>query len=91
MFARGILRVWLRPWNCIAICHRNLKVHVRLCSPEFSFCSRRYSFRVRPVCPSQVQLDNLTANKRIAPLGYPSLPFTFRLGLRFTVGHSSSR
>ncbi len=34
------------------------------------------------------QLDNLTGNKRIAPIGYPSLPFTFRLGLRFTLGHS---
>jgi vitamin B12 transporter len=37
------------------------------------------------------QLDNLTTNKRIAPLGYPSLPFTFRLGLRFTIGHSSGK
>ncbi len=34
------------------------------------------------------QLDNLTANKKIAPIGYPSLPFTFRVGLRFTIGHS---
>ena len=37
------------------------------------------------------QLDNLTSNKRIAPIGYPSLPFTFRVGLRFTLGHSSSK
>jgi vitamin B12 transporter len=37
------------------------------------------------------QLDNLTSNKRIAPIGYPSLPFTFRVGLRFTIGHSSSK
>jgi iron complex outermembrane receptor protein/vitamin B12 transporter len=35
------------------------------------------------------QLDNLTSNKRIAPIGYPSLPFTFRLGLRLTLGHTS--
>jgi iron complex outermembrane receptor protein/vitamin B12 transporter len=34
------------------------------------------------------QLDNLTSNKRIAPVGYPSLPFTFRAGLRLTLGHS---
>jgi vitamin B12 transporter len=34
------------------------------------------------------QVDNLTSNKRMAPLGYPSLPFTFRLGLRLTIGHS---
>ncbi len=37
------------------------------------------------------QLDNLTSNKRIAPLGYPSLPFTFRLGLRLAIGHSSGK
>ena len=37
------------------------------------------------------QLDNLTGNKKIAPIGYPSLPFTFRVGLRFTLGHSSSK
>ena len=35
------------------------------------------------------QLDNLTGNKKIAPIGYPSLPFTFRVGLRFTLGHSA--
>ncbi len=35
------------------------------------------------------QLDNLTSNKRISPIGYPSLPFTFRLGLRLTLGHTS--
>jgi iron complex outermembrane receptor protein/vitamin B12 transporter len=34
------------------------------------------------------QLDNLTSNKKIAPVGYPSLPFTFRAGLRLTLGHS---
>jgi vitamin B12 transporter len=37
------------------------------------------------------QLDNLTGNKRIGPIGYPSLPFTFRLGLRLAIGHSSSK
>jgi iron complex outermembrane receptor protein/vitamin B12 transporter len=35
------------------------------------------------------QLDNLTGNKRIGPIGYPSLPFTFRVGLRLAIGHSS--
>jgi vitamin B12 transporter len=34
------------------------------------------------------QLDNLTSNKKIAPIGYPSLPFTFRVGLRLAIGHS---
>jgi vitamin B12 transporter len=35
------------------------------------------------------QLDNLTGNKRIGQIGYPSLPFTFRLGLRLALGHAS--
>jgi vitamin B12 transporter len=35
------------------------------------------------------QLDNLTSNKRIGQIGYPSLPFTFRVGLRFSVGHGN--
>ena len=37
------------------------------------------------------QLDNLTSNKRIGPIGYPSLPFTFRVGLRLALGHSSGK
>jgi vitamin B12 transporter len=37
------------------------------------------------------QLDNLTSNKRIGPIGYPSLPFTFRVGLRLAIGHSGNK
>ena len=37
------------------------------------------------------QADNLTGNKRIGSIGYPSLPFTFRVGLRLSLGHSSSK
>ena len=37
------------------------------------------------------QLDNLTDNKKIAPIGYPSLPFTFRVGLRLAIGHSGNK
>jgi vitamin B12 transporter len=37
------------------------------------------------------QLDNLTGNKTIGPIGYPSFPFTFRLGLRLALGHSGSK
>ena len=37
------------------------------------------------------QLDNLTSNKRIGPIGYPSLPFTFRLGLRLAIGHAKNK
>jgi vitamin B12 transporter len=49
------------------------------------------SYRVLTWAAMYAQLDNLTGNKRIAPLGYPALPFTFRLGLRLTVGHSGSK
>ena len=37
------------------------------------------------------QLDNLTDNKRIGPIGYPSLPFTFRVGLRLALGHGANK
>lgn len=32
------------------------------------------------------QTENLTSNQHIAPIGYPSLPFTFRVGLRIQLG-----
>jgi len=32
------------------------------------------------------QAENLTSDQHIAPIGYPSLPFNFRLGLRLRVG-----
>ena len=47
------------------------------------------SYQFLPWLAAYAQLDNLTGNKRIAPIGYPSLPFTFRLGLRLSIGHSA--
>ena len=32
------------------------------------------------------QLDNLLSEQHIAPIGYPSLPFTLRLGLKYRLG-----
>ncbi|HZU10319.1 MAG TPA: TonB-dependent receptor [Pseudacidobacterium sp.] len=32
------------------------------------------------------QLDNLLSNQHIGPIGYPSLPFNFRTGLRLALG-----
>ena len=32
------------------------------------------------------QLDNLLSQQHISPIGYPSLPFNIRAGLRFTLG-----
>jgi iron complex outermembrane receptor protein/vitamin B12 transporter len=49
------------------------------------------SYQLLSWVAAYAQLDNLTGNKRIAPIGYPSLPFTFRVGLRFTIGHSSNK
>ena len=33
------------------------------------------------------QLDNLTNNQHIGPIGYPALPFTIRGGMRLALGH----
>ncbi len=33
------------------------------------------------------QLDNLLSQQHISPIGYTSLPFNARVGLRFTLGH----
>jgi vitamin B12 transporter len=34
------------------------------------------------------QLDNVTSNQHIGPIGYTSLPFSYRTGLRFALGKS---
>jgi vitamin B12 transporter len=33
------------------------------------------------------QLDNIASQQHITPIGYTSLPFNLRMGLRFTLGH----
>jgi iron complex outermembrane receptor protein/vitamin B12 transporter len=38
-----------------------------------------------------VQLDNLVSDQHIGPIGYPSLPFTFRAGMRFSIGHTKNK
>jgi len=35
------------------------------------------------------QAENLTSSQHIAPIGYPSLPFNFRAGLRIRIGKGS--
>jgi iron complex outermembrane receptor protein/vitamin B12 transporter len=37
------------------------------------------------------QAENLTGNRHIAPIGYPSLPFTFRAGMRIEWSKAVSR
>jgi iron complex outermembrane receptor protein/vitamin B12 transporter len=34
------------------------------------------------------QIDNLVSDQHIGPIGYPSLPLTFRSGMRFAIGHT---
>ncbi len=42
--------------------------------------------QVRPWIAVYTQLDNLLSNQHIGPIGYTSLPFSFRTGLRFAWG-----
>jgi iron complex outermembrane receptor protein/vitamin B12 transporter len=49
------------------------------------------SFQVLPWLDVYAQADNLLNNQHIAPIGYPSLPFTVRVGLRLRWGPGSSR
>jgi vitamin B12 transporter len=42
---------------------------------------------IRPWLDIYGQLDNFLSQQHIAPIGYTSLPFTMRIGLRFTLGH----
>jgi iron complex outermembrane receptor protein/vitamin B12 transporter len=43
-------------------------------------------YQFRPWIAIYTQLENGTANQHIGPIGYPSLPFTYRTGLRFALG-----
>jgi iron complex outermembrane receptor protein/vitamin B12 transporter len=49
------------------------------------------SFQVLPWMDVFAQGENLLNNQHIAPIGYPSLPFTIRIGLRLRWGPGSSR
>lgn len=43
------------------------------------------TYQWKPWMSVYTQLDNLTSNQHIGPIGYPSLPFSFRTGARFTL------
>lgn len=43
------------------------------------------TYQIRPWSAVYTQFDNLTSDQHIGPIGYPSLPFTFRTGLRFSL------
>jgi iron complex outermembrane receptor protein/vitamin B12 transporter len=43
------------------------------------------TYQWKPWMAVYTQLDNLTSNQHIGPIGYPSMPFNFRTGARFTL------
>lgn len=49
------------------------------------------SYKFRPWMNVYAQAENLTNNRHMAPIGYPSLPFNFRTGLRFELGKGNDR
>jgi iron complex outermembrane receptor protein/vitamin B12 transporter len=49
------------------------------------------SYQVRPWLNVYTQLENLTNNQHIAPIGFPSLPFNVRSGIRFQLGKGTGR
>ncbi len=49
------------------------------------------SYQVRPWLGVFAQLDNLVSDQHIGPIGYPSLPFTFRSGLRLAWGPGNKK
>jgi vitamin B12 transporter len=46
------------------------------------------SYQFEPWMAVYGQLDNLLSDQHIGPIGYPSLPLTFRAGMRFAIGHT---
>jgi iron complex outermembrane receptor protein/vitamin B12 transporter len=46
------------------------------------------SYQMKQWLGVYAQLDNLVSDQHIGPIGYPSLPFTFRAGMRFAIGHT---
>ncbi len=43
-------------------------------------------YQFKPWIAIYTQLENGTSNQHIGPIGYPSLPFSYRTGLRFALG-----
>ncbi len=45
------------------------------------------SYQLTSSIGAYAQINNLTGNQQIGPIGYPALPFNFRVGFRLTLGH----
>ncbi|WP_263384858.1 TonB-dependent receptor [Granulicella arctica] len=65
--------------NTLLLPNRNL---------DYGFAKLDTSFTYRATSHVSVfsQLDNLLSQQHIGPIGYPSLPFTFRTGLKIRLG-----
>jgi vitamin B12 transporter len=46
------------------------------------------SYQLKPWLAVYTQLNNLLSDQHIGPIGYPSLPLSFRSGMRFAIGHT---
>jgi len=46
------------------------------------------SYQLKDWVGVYAQLDNLVSDQHMGPIGYPSLPLTFRAGMRFAIGHT---
>jgi vitamin B12 transporter len=46
------------------------------------------SYQMKDWVGVYAQLDNLLSDQHIGPIGYPSLPLTFRAGMRFAIGRT---
>lgn len=65
--------------NSLLLPNRNL-------DPSFAKLDLGGSYQLFSWMGVYAQLNNLTSNQHIAPIGYQSLPFNFRTGLRFAIG-----
>jgi iron complex outermembrane receptor protein/vitamin B12 transporter len=49
------------------------------------------SYQVKPWMTLYSQVNNLSSNQHIGPIGYPSLPFNFETGMRLTIRAGQKR
>jgi vitamin B12 transporter len=49
------------------------------------------NFQWKPWMAVYSQIDNVTSNQHIGPIGYPSLPLNYRTGVRFTLSLGKKR
>ncbi len=70
--------------NSLLLPNRNL-------DPGYARVDLGGSYRLLSWLEAYGQADNLTGNRHIAPIGFTSLPFGFRAGLRIELGKASGR